>query len=205
MNYGELKAAIIKDSHRDDYATEIPRYISQGEGLIASMLDGYILSDVLTDIDRVAPTSSVYVLGSGITTMRSVIRASTGVPLKQTDETTASQHTQIKDPLMYVMRDASIYIVGNPGTGELINIVYYGMPQPLFADADTNSLLNEYPQLYNMAAEVFILQRARNWMAAKEMKADVGTLIRNINRRTRKRLGGAQSATPYNVNFRSSY
>lgn len=205
MNYGELKAAIIKDSHRDDYVAEVPRYISQGEGKIASLLDGYILSDTLTDIDRLSPTSSVYVLGSGVTAMRSVIRASTGLPLKQTDETTAAQHMSIKDPLMYVMRDASIYIVGNPGTGESINIVYYGMPQPLAADSDTNSLLNEYPQLYNMAAQIFILQRARNWNAANEMIRDVNALIRSINRRTRKKLGGAQSATPYNTNFRSSY
>lgn len=205
MNYGELKAAIIKDSHRDDYAADVPRYIQQAEGMIASMLDGYILSDTLADIDRVSPTSSVYVLGSGVTTMRSVIRESTGLPLKQTDETTAAQHKQIKDPLMYVMRDASIYIVGNPGTGETIGIVYYGMPAPLVDDSDTNSLLTEYPQLYNMAAQIPILQRARNWNASREMRTDVVSLIRSINRRTRKKLGGAQSATPYNTNFRAPY
>ena len=205
MNFQELRAAIIADSHRDDYAADMPRFVTQGEGKIASMLDGYILSDTLTDLDRLAPESSVYVLGSGITTMRSVIRNSTGIPLKQVDETTASQYTSLKDPMMYVMRDASIYIVGSPGTGEEIGIVYYGMPAPLVDDADTNSLLNEYPQLYNMAAQIFVLQRARNWTGANEMEGKVDKLIRSINRRTRKRLGGAQSATPYNVNFKSSY
>jgi hypothetical protein len=66
-------------------------------------------------------------------------------------------------------------------------------------------LLNDCPQLYIEAAQVYVFKRARNFQAATEAGNSVQFMINEINRRMKKKLGGAQSSNPYNVDFRSSY
>lgn len=200
MNYGQLKTAILNHSHKENYASDVALFISEGEGKIASMLDGYILSDILTDADKVAP--NIYSLANGVSMMRRVYYLRN---LTQVDESTADAHKDASRVLMYTMRDASIFVAGNTPPAAEVSVTYYGMPAPLAAEDDTNALLNEYPQLYIQAAQIFVFAKSQNWQAMNQMTSEVERLIREINRRTREKLGGAQSATPYNTTFRSSY
>jgi hypothetical protein len=50
-----------------------------------------------------------------------------------------------------------------------------------------------------------LFKRARNLELASAMFQSVQSLIRDINRKMKKKLGGGQSANAYNVSFRSSY
>jgi hypothetical protein len=201
MIYSELKTAILGDTHREDYAPHIVRFIQQGEALIALTLEGYFLEATLNETNRVV--EAIYSLPSKVTLMRAVLY--NNVPLDQVDETLVSQYRSITDLVAYCMRDSTILFAGIPPTDAEIQLKYFGMHAALVADADTNTLLNECPQLYIEAAQVYLFKRARNIELASAMFQSVQSMIRDINRKTKKKLGGGQSANAYNVSFRSNY
>lgn len=212
MIYSELKTAILSDTHREDYSPYVVRFIQQAEALIALSLDGYFLSAALTDADRAAVGSNVYwlnlpsvtAIARNITTMRTVLYGSEP-PLTQMDETLIQQHTSSTRVFAYCMRDNQILFAGTPPVGAIITLNYYGMPKALVLDSDTNNLLNDCPQLYIEAAQVYLFKRARNFEASSAMFQSVQLYIKEINRRMKKKLGGGQSANAYNVSFRSSF
>lgn len=201
MNYGELKTAVLSDSHREDYTPYIARFVQQGEALIALTLEGYFLEAVLNEASRAV--EAVYNLPSKVTLMRTVLYNNS--PLDQVDETLISQYRELNDVRAYCMRGATIVFAGIPPINATFNVNYFGMPAALANDADTNNLLNDCPQLYIQAAQVYLFQRARNLELSSAMFQSVQTLIKELNRKTKKKLGGGQSANAYNVSFCSSY
>jgi hypothetical protein len=202
MIYTELQTAIRGDSHREDYTTEvIKRFIAQGEALIALTLEGYFLEAAIDEDDRVV--DAIYTLPSKVTLMRTVLY--NNCPLDQVDETLIAQYRNIADPVAYCMRDTTLLFAGVPPTDAAFQLNYFGMPAALVADNDTNNLLNDCPQLYIEAAQVYLFKRARNLELASAMFQSVQSMIRDINRKMKKKLGGGQSANAYNVSFRSSY
>lgn len=201
MNFSELKTAILSDTHREDYAPHIDRFVAQGEALIALSLEGYFLTATLSEDDRV--TEAIYTLPSKVTLMRTVIYDNR--PLDQVDETLIAQYRSITDVCAYCMRDSTILFAGIPPEDAEFTLNYFGLPAALTADEDTNALLTDFPQLYIEAAQVYLFKRARNFEAASAMLQSVASYIRDINRRMKKKLGGGQSANAYNVSFRSNY
>lgn len=201
MIYSELKTAIRGDSHREDYAEEvIERFITQGESLIALSLEGYFLEATIGEDDRVI--DAIYTLPSKVTLMRTVLY--NNCPLDQVDETLIAQYRNA-EPVAYCMRDSTILFAGVPPTDAEFKLNYFGMPAALAEENDTNNLLNDCPQLYIEAAQVYLFKRARNLELSDAMVQSVQSLIRDINRKMKKKLGGGQSANAYNVSFRSNY
>lgn len=201
MIYSELQTAILSDTHREDYAPHIVRFIQQAEALIKMTLEGYFLEATLDEDDRIV--EAVYTLPSKVTLMRAVLY--NNVPLSQVDETLVSQYRELTDVVSYCMRGNTILFAGIPPEDAEIELKYFGMPAALVNANDTNTLLNDCPQLYIEAAQVYLFKRARNFEAASAMFQSVASYIRDINRQTKKKLGGGQSANAYNVSFRSSY
>jgi len=201
MTYAELKAAILGDSHREDYTAHVARFVQQGEALIALSLEGYFLEATLNESSRVL--EAVYTLPSKVTLMDTVLY--NNAPLDQVDETLISQYRTITDVRAYCMRNSTIVFAGVPPTDAVFKLNYFGMPAALVNDADTNNLLNDCPQLYIEAAQVYLFKRARNLELASAMFQSVTSAIRDLNRKTKKKMGGGQSANAYNVSFRSNY
>lgn len=201
MNYGELKTAILSDTHREDYSSLIVRFIQQAEALIAISLEGYFLETTLTETSRVI--DSIYTLPAKVTMMKHVIY--NDCPLDQVDEKLIARYRSMTDVIAFCMRDTRILFAGIPPENAEFTLNYFGMPPALAVDADTNNLLSDCPQLYIEAAQVYLFKRARNFEAASAMFQSVEFLIKEINRKTKKKLSGAQSENPYNVSFRSSY
>lgn len=201
MNFGELKTAILSDSHRSDYTAHVSRFVAQGEALIGLSLDGYFLETTIDEDDRVL--DAVYTLPAKVTTMRHVIYDNR--PLDQADENLIGLYRSLGEVALYCMRGSTVVFAGIPPENAEFNLNYYGMPVALSNDSDTNNLLNDCPQLYIEAAQVYLYKRARNTQLAESAMTSVQFMIREINRRTKKKLGGAQSSNPYNVSFRSSY
>lgn len=201
MIYSELKTAILGDTHREDYEPLIVRFIQQGEALIKLSLEGYFLEATIDEDDRIV--EAVYALPSRVTLMRTVLYDN--CPLDQVDETLIAQYRSVTDVVAYCMRSSTLLFAGIPPTDAEFQLNYFGMPAPLVLDSDTNNLLNDCPQLYIEAAQVYLFKRARNYEAASAMLQSVASYIREINRQTKKRLGGGQSANAYNVSFRSNY
>lgn len=203
MNYAQLQAAVLEDTHKAQYVgAPIQRFIEQAEALIFSKLEAYNLISTLTDVDRIAPDSPIYLLPAKLTNLRYV--KINGLPLEKLDETGVFLYSTANSPIGYVQRVGQIEIVGNPGPGTVVTIDYMGMPAAL-AVAPTNTLLDDYPQLYQDAASIFVFRRAQDYESASIASTSVMSCINEINRKVKKLLGGASAAPAYNTSFRSSY
>jgi len=202
MNYAELQQAILDDTHKSQYVgAPVQRFIVQGEQLIAQYLESYNFQAQLLDANRVSAGSPTYNLPARLTHLRYV--KIDGRPLDKVDETSAYLYKDAS-PLQYAQRSKQIMIAGNPGVGVVIDIDYMGMPDPLAAIA-TNTLLDECQQLYIDAASVFVFTRAEDYDSADLSMAKMKSTCAQLNRKSKKLLGGAQAAPVYNTQFRSSY
>ncbi len=204
MNCAELKTAVLSDSHREDYTDHIDRFLEEGEAFIFARLQSYGLQVTLTDADRSGVDSGVYTLPPKLIQVRYVIP--TGCkPLDQVDETAVALWQNNPRVGMYSIRPTAIVIAGIPAADAEFDLQYFGLPAALVDDADTNQLLNDYPQLYKEATQVPLFKRAQNYQAAQIAQDSATGIINEINRKVRKQLGGARASNPYNVSFRSSY
>lgn len=204
MNYSELKTAILSDSHREDYTDHIDRFVDEAEAFIFARLQSYGLQVTLTDADRSGVDSPVYTLPDKLVQVRYLIP--TGCkPLDQVDETMIALWQNSSHVMVYAVRPTTLIIAGLPAANSEFDLQYFGLPAPLEDDADTNTLLNDYPQLYKEAAQVPLFKRAKDYEAAQIAQDSATGIINEINRKIRKQLGGARASNPYNVDFRSSY
>lgn len=207
MNFGELKTAILSDSHREDYTAHVARFVQEAEGLIASRLEAFSLEYTFGDADRsptLDTTSNIYTLPSKVVMVRHILY--NNLPLDEQNESSIGLYRSLQAVCMYTMRPLTIALAGVPPSLAALKMLYFGLPPALSADGDTNTLLTDYPQLYKEAAQVSLFKRAMDLERASAAFQSVISLIDDINRRVKKQMGGAQStATPYNVTFRSSY
>lgn len=204
MNYGQLKTVVLAETHRQDYIADVAGFIERGEALIRSFMESYTLEDTLTDANRTTVGGPIYNLPDRTTMVRQIIR-SDGLPLDRRDETSVYGMRNIGEPLVYVQRPKTIRIASTPGTGDTFTLLRFGMPAALAADADTNQLLTDYPQLYQEAASVYVYHRAKNKDDEQICYDKVKNLAGSINRITKKLIGGAESSPAYNTQFRSSF
>jgi len=205
MNRVDLITAALSDSHREDYITFATRFLQEAEALISARLEYYSLEYTLTDTDRVTALSPVYNQPPRVTLVRELLRGSDGYRLDAVDEGVISQWQNASVVLAYVVRPKTFMLAGNPGAGSTFTLQYFGMPAPLVADTDTNTLLNDYQQLYKEAFMVSVYKRANDLEKASAMFQSVNALIDELNRKMKKLIGGARSSNPYNTQWRSSY
>lgn len=200
----ELLAAAQADTQRSYSPATMTRFLAQAEGAIRARLIAYSLTATLTDADRpLGVTSGVYTLPTRTVLVR-YVHDSNGMPLDQVDENMAWAYRS-SVVSMFAVRPSSILVAGVPGTGTLLSLQYMGMPAALLLDADTNQLLNDYPQLYIDALGVFMHRRAQDYESMQSCAESVRALTIDINRTMKKFLGGARAVPVYNTTFRSSY
>jgi hypothetical protein len=203
MIKSELRTAALGDSHREVYTAVIDRFIQQAEALIKSRLEAYGLEYTFTDADRSGVTSPVYTLPARVTLARYL--SGSDYPLDQVDENVVSARRNSSVLECFCMRPSTLVVAGTPGAGTQLSFQYFGLPAPLTADSDQNALINDYPQLYIEATQVYIFKRAQDYESAKLAESSVFNLIDEINRQMKKKIGGARASGPYNVSFRSSF
>lgn len=203
MNYGELKEAALGDTHHENFSAHIARFTAEAEAFIYARLSSYGLEVDLTDADRSDVESPVYTLPAKLIDVRYLFKD--GYPLRKADETTVYQNRKSPNGIYYCVRPKAIVVAGTPAEDSVLALHYWGIPPALANDEDTNTLLNDYPQLYKRAIAISIYERARDFEGKQDAQNNVVSLIDEINVKVKKQLGGAQSSNPYNVRFRSSY
>jgi hypothetical protein len=203
MNYTTLQQAILDDTHKSQYVgAPVQRFIAQAEALISAHLEAYNFLTTLLDANRVSASSPIYNLPAGLSQLRYV--KINGLPLDKVDETSLYLTNTANSPIVYAQRIGQIEIAGNPALLTTINIDYMGMPDALAVTA-TNTLLDAYPQLYIDAASIYVHRRAQDYESGQVCLESFLGLVAQVNRKTKKLLGGAQAAPVYNTKFRSSY
>lgn len=203
MNYAQLQAWIIDDSHREDYAgATVQNCISEGEDRIFARLEYYSLVQNLSDAIRVGTTGE-YTIPGRMIKGRYVIPDG-GAPLDQVDESVIAQYASMKSQVVWTTRPSSIVIAGTPGTGWTGKYHYFGLPDRL-STTDTNQLLTDCMVLYKKMAQVSVFQRMHDYESAQIAFQEGNSMIDELNRQMKKKLGGRRSSEAYNTQFRSSY
>jgi len=205
MNYGELKQAILDDTHRADLSTHVARFVRQCEGMIRRDLLGYILSTTLTDSDRVS--GGVFTLPDRSLVIRDIkLQGRQGDGLQRVTPAAIRRLDTTADVLQYAeLGDGTIEFRGTPGAADVFDLLYFGTPAPFSDDSDENDLLTDHESLYMAGSKVYLYMHTQD----RELMQDEATLfnglIEDLNEQVARKIGGANIAPSYNFAGGSSY
>ena len=205
MNYGELKQAILDDTHRPDLSSHVERFVRQCEGMIRRDLTAYLLRGTLTDANRVS--GGVYNLPSRSLHVRRI-----RLQGRQGDDITRVSPGQIRrlDSTAPVVQyaqngDRTIEFRGVPGTADIFDILYYGTPAPFANDSDENTLLTNHESLYMEGSKFYLYQHTQDRELAQDSAQLYSLIVEDLNEQIARRIGGAAVAPTYNFAGGSSY
>ena len=205
MNYGELKTAILADTHRADLSTHVDRFIRQCEGLIRRDLTGYLVSTTITDSDRVS--GGVYSLPVRLLQIRHIsLQGRQGDSLDRVAPAQIRRLDTSADVVQYCQNgDSTIEFRGTPGTTDVFDILYYGSPATFSSDSDENELLTDHETLYMAGAKFFLYLHTQDRELANDELDIYNGVIDTLNEQIARKIGGANVAPSYNMAGGSSY
>ena len=168
-NYGQLKTAIAEWVIRDDLTAQIPNFISLFETSFNRQMRLVRMEEEAT----ITQSGQQYAFPSDLGQISSVwnATASPTYPLKPVSKSfalTVSPQSGT-DPVYYYTNGSALKIV--PDNGANLGLRYYQKLPEMSADADTNWLLDEYPDAYLFGslveAHFFLVdeQRAALWQS----------------------------------------
>ena len=205
MNYGELKTAILDDTHRADLSPHVERFIRQCEGMIRRDLVAYLINATLTDSDRVA--DGLFNVPGRLLQVRDIkLQGRQGDGLVRVSPGQIRRLDTTADVVQYAQNgDSTIEFRGVPGTADIFDLLYYGTPAPFASDSDVNDLLTDHETLYMAGSKVFLYLHTQD----KELAADEGNIfdsvVEDLNEQIARQIGGAVVAPSYNFAGGSSY
>lgn len=205
MNYGDLKQAILDDTHRPDLATHVARFVRQCEGLIRRDLQGYLLSTTIPDGFRVS--DGLYNLPARVLDVRHIsLQGRQGDALQRVAPGQIRRLDATADVLQYCMNgDGTIEFRGVPGTADVFDILYFGTPTPFVSDTDENDLLMDHETLYMAGSKFFAYLHTQDRELARDELEIFNGVIETLNEQVARKIGGANVAPSYNFAGGSSY
>jgi len=205
MNYGELKQAILDDTHRSDLSTHVARFVRQCEGLIRRDLLGYLVSTTITDTDRVS--AGVFTLPARVLQIRHLsLQGRQGDGLQRVAPGQIRRLDSTADVLQYAQNgDGSIEFRGVPSATDVFDVLYYGTPTPFATDTDENDLLTNHETLYMAGSKFFLYLHTQDKELAKDELDIFNGVIDTLNEQMARKIGGASIAPVYNFAGGSSY
>lgn len=205
MNYGDLKAAILSDSHRPDLSGEVARFVREAEGMIRRDLRGYILTYTLGEADRVS--GGVYQLPATVLEVRSLHAAGRqGDALEKMSPSNVRRISVTADPLWWAqLTESTIEIRGAPGTDADFDLLYFGHPVALALDTDENDLLTDHETLYVAGGKFFLYRHTQDRELQQDELDIFNGVMKTVNEQIARKIGGASIAPAYNFAGGSSY
>lgn len=204
MNKGELKAAILSDSHRPDLSGEVDRFIREAEGMIRRELRAFPVTGTLTETDRV--TGGVYNLPNTLLELRAVYPPdSRGDALVQVSLAVIRRQHSAMSPRQFAVQGPTIEIRGIPPVDTEFDIDYLGHPPSLVNDSDTNELLEQHEALYEEAALFYLYKHTQDLELAQGALDTYSDVREKLNEQFGRKAGGASIAGAYNFSGGSSY
>jgi len=206
LNYTTLQTAIITDTHRPDLASEIPRFIRLGEGLIRRELKAYELNYDMTDSDRVTAGKGIYTLPGTVVDIRSIhLVGRQGDSLNRVMPGHVRRLSGTADVVQYCQYgDGTVEFRGIPGTADAFEVRYFGTPAPLDTTA-TNSLLDDHEGLYMAAAKYYLYLYEQNLELAQAEANTFDAIMERINEMMARKISGGTVAPTYTMSSDSSY
>lgn len=208
MNYGELKAAILSDSHRaghPEIVNEVPRFIRGCEGLIRRDLKAYALRTTITDSDRIA--DGLYNVPGSLLEVRSLhLQGRQGDSLQAVSPGQVRRLSLTADVLWYAQNgDDTIQFRGNPSNTHIFDLLYFGTPAALASDSDTNDLLTDHEGLYIAGSLFYLYLHTQDRELAQDQLEIFNGVIETLNDQIARKIGGGNVASSYNMTSESAY
>lgn len=205
MNFGELKQAILDDSHRADLTTHVARFVREAEGMIRRDLTGYVLTYTLSEADRIS--GGLYQLPATVLqvrTLHAVDRQGDG--LERMSPQNLRRIATTADPLWFAeLGNNTVEFRGTPGTDAEFDLLYFGHPVALDQDTDENELLTDHESLYVNGGLFFLYKHTQD----RELQSDAldifNGVMKTLNEQIARKIGGASIAPAYNFSGGSSY
>lgn len=205
MNYGELKQAVLDDTHRADLSGHVERFVRQCEGMIRRDLSAYLVSATLTDSDRVS--GGVFTLPARVIDIRHIsLVGRQGDGLQRVSPGQIRRLDSTADVLQYCQNgDGSIEFRGVPGAADEFDVLYFGTPTPFASDTDTNELLTDHESLYMAGSKFFLYLHTQDRELAQDELQIFNGIVTDLNEQVARKIGGASIAPSYNFAGGSSY
>lgn len=205
MNYGELKQAILDDTHRADLSSHVERFIRQCEGMIRRDLRGYLINTTLTDSDRVS--EGLYNVPGRLLEVRHImLQGRQGDALQRVAPGQIRRMDTTADVLQYAQNgDGTIEFRGVPGSADIFDLLYFGTPAPFTSDTDENDLLTDHESLYMAGSKAFLYMHTQDRELMMDEMALFDAIVEDLNEQIGRKIGGANVAPTYNFAGGSSY
>jgi hypothetical protein len=159
MNHGELKAAVSGWLKRSDMAAIIPTLIQLAEARIARELRVTSMLKFTT----ITANAAAVTAPADLLEIKAMAYTDAATPVRTgTVEQVLLERARISGyrPVYAVVAGDQILFGPAPDASYTISAAYYGKPDALVADADTNWLLTNHPGVYLWAT----LAEASPWM-----------------------------------------
>lgn len=205
MNYGELKQAVMTDTHRSDLVLEIPRFVRQCEGLIRRKLLAYSLNTIITNSNRWS--GAIYDLPIRVNEIRSIsLVGRQGDALTRVSPLSIRRLDTTADVLQYSQyNDRRIEFRGTPSDTDVFDLLYFGVPVPFENDTDTNDLLTDHESLYMAGSKFFVYIHTQDRELASDELDMFMSIIDTLNEQAARQISGATVSPHLNFAGGSSY
>lgn len=210
MNFGELKTAILADTHRGDLTAHVARFVRLGEGLIARRMLGWELDTAFTldDDDRADVSSDLYTLPSGLLQVRRVLLATAdgeGYPLEPAGPNFLAMLRRSNRPVFFAVLGNRLQVRGVPGEDSELTLLARGRLEALSGDSDTNAVLTAHEALYMHAAKHYLYGHTQDRELAADELASFNDVCDQLNEEAGRKLGNAGAAPAYDFGCGGGY
>jgi hypothetical protein len=195
LTYSTLKSAVLSKAHRSDLTTEVVGFIREAEGMIRRELRAYELRTTLDDSDRVA--DGLYNLPSTLLEVRN-LSTDTVPSLENVGPTAIKALSASADVVRYAILGNQIEFRGVPGTGAEIDLLYFGWPDELSGDSDTNELLELHEAIYIDGALSALYEHTQDTELADRARGRFDDAVEKLNQQHGRKIGGASVQGAYN-------
>jgi hypothetical protein len=210
VNFGELKTAILADTHRSDLTAHVARFVRLGEGLIARRMQAWEVDTTFTldDTDRAGVEFDLYTLPSGILQIRRIVLATAdgeGYPLTPAGPNFVALIRRACAPFYYAVLGNRLQVRGVPAEDAELELDCRGRLAALSDDGDTNAVLTAHEALYMHASKHYLYDHTQDLELKAEELGSFNDVVDQLNEEAGRKLGNAGAAPAYDFGGGGGY
>ena len=201
MNYGNLKTAVLSETHRPDLASEVEGFIRRAEGLIARKLRAVEMVALATLSEAQRVDAGIYTLPDDFLEARAIwIPTHSGRSRWVEQRSLAEIRTAPSTwPVQWyaLVGNNRIEFRGTPSSQTEIVLDYFARPAALVKDDDSNLLLVRHEEIYLAGACFYLCRHTQDLELAQGYLDSFENAVEMLNEQAGRRLGSPTERAPY--------
>src|SRR5690606_17799503 len=200
MNYGNLKTAVLSETHRPDLASEVEGFIRRAEGLIARKLRAVEMVALATLSEAQRVDAGIYTLPDDFLEARAIwIPTHSGRSRWVEQRSLAEIRTAPSTwPVQWyaLVGNNRIEFRGTPSLQTEIVLDYFARPAALVKDDDSNLLLVRHEEIYLAGACFYLCRHTQDLELAQGYLDSFENAVEMLNEQAGRRLGSPTERAP---------